>query len=99
MTVDGILFSEPRPEPVARTQGWTCIHYGRIQCRSNAPKRMHRIDARRSNDLFAKRCLQMAFVRGSETSEQIPDGSGRGLLEAAFTPKRADDKKRKGCSP
>ena len=42
---------------------------------------MYRIDARRSNDLFAKRCLQMAFVRGSETPEQISDGSGRGLFK------------------
>jgi hypothetical protein len=52
-----------------------------------------------STDLFAKRCVQVAFVRGPEPTEQIPNGNRRGLLEAALTPTRADDKKRKGCSP
>jgi len=44
--------------------------------------------------VFAKRCLQVAFVRGFKTTEQIPNGSGGALLEAAPAAARADDKKR-----
>ena len=42
---------------------------------------------------------QVAFVRGPEPTEQIPDGNSGTILEAAPTPTRADDKERKGCSP
>src|SRR5580704_7147122 len=60
---------------------------------------MPRIDARCSNDLFAKRCAQVAFVRGPASTELNPNGSGGALLEAALTPTRADDKGRTRSPP